>query len=113
MNPFRRKQEPDRIRPDEQVFACPDCGSNRPAASILLLRNWVRRAGTIVGLVTGERVACQDCPCVYSIGPAGIFRHSRQSLPITPQAPQNAPTRPEEPLEERPLPPMPLKPPRL
>ena len=113
MNLFRRKPA-DKLQPNEQVIACPDCASTRPAFSLAILRNWVRREGQIVALTTGERVSCQDCGSIYSIGPSGVFRQHRYAYPMTPQPVSRSNGIPEpEPIEERPLPPLPRSAPRL
>jgi len=37
--------------------------------------------------VIGHRYACQRCPHIYSVSPAGTFDHHCQSSPLTPEVP--------------------------
>jgi hypothetical protein len=97
-----------RIRPGEELVACPDCGTLDPAVSVFLLRNFVRRGREVVAIVTGEQVACRRCPAVYCIGPRGAFKPHPHSYPpsfaIAPEPSSGAPDGPEL---LRPLPPLP------
>jgi len=77
----------DRIEPADHIALCPDCSSEGPHCSITTLRTAVIRQRRVVSWESGERFACQRCPCVFSVGPQGVFRHSRQSLPYTPEVP--------------------------
>lgn len=72
----------NRIHPGEQVFACPACGSTDPATPILLLANWVRRKGRIVGVMTGQSAQCRRCGCEYDITPSGVYRIASFAPPV-------------------------------
>lgn len=101
----------DRIQAGEQLIPCPRCSSSLPTASVILLRSHVLRGGRLVSDVTGERVSCQSCGLIYSIGPHGTFRHHDCALPLSPSpVPMPGKTREdaqEPPGVERPLPPRP------
>jgi hypothetical protein len=77
-------RDPERIWPTDKVTPCPDCASPLPAASVILLRNAVERDGERIVVISGERLSCQSCGCIYSVGPAGTFKHNPKALPRTP-----------------------------
>ena len=83
----RAAVEPELIRATDLRIRCRECQSDRPMASILMLRDFAIRDGHVVSEVTGERVACQDCGHVFSIGPRGTFQQHREALPYSPQGP--------------------------
>lgn len=63
----------ERIGPRESPIPCPKCSSTRPQASVGILRQWVRRDGQLVSLVSGDRVWCQECGHVYGVSASGTF----------------------------------------
>jgi hypothetical protein len=78
-------QEPA-LLPNERLVSCPNCSGTKPFSSVILLRSFVHRDGRLVSVVTGERVCCQECGEVFSIGREGTFRHHPQALPLSPSA---------------------------
>ena len=68
------------------VGRCPQCQAIEVCA-VLDIKSWAISAdGTkVVETHIGHRYACQRCPCIYSVVPSGVFRHHRQSSPITPE----------------------------
>lgn len=93
MNFLRRLFGPDRLRDGDVRLRCPHCGSDLPAASVVVLRTWVIREGRIMSVVTGERVACQKqgCAQTYSVGASGTFQHDPRALPFVPSVPAGTP----------------------
>lgn len=73
------------LREGERLHGCPKCHSTLPAASVLVLRSWVTRDGVLVGIPTGERVACQapNCQHQYSLHAGGSWQHSPLAQPMT------------------------------
>lgn len=117
-NPHFKKAAESVILPSDHRILC-DCGSDQPMASVVMLRSYALRGGRLVSEVTGERVSCQSCGNLFSIGPHGRFKHHPQALPWSPQAlpQQNAaiPPQREQPEEPRraPILPIPLRAPRV
>lgn len=91
--PFRFRPTLIGLEPGDVPVRCPDCGSSRPNFRMVEMTNhaWRRswwRPVRVIEWISGYRVACQDCPCMYSIGPDGTFRQHERSLPLSPvQAP--------------------------
>jgi len=82
--------EPSRILTTDRSVRCPECHSDQPAFEMLLLRDVALRDGVgVVDVISGKRLACQQCPCIYSVGPHGVFRHHHASQPY-PRAPDRA-----------------------
>ena len=71
------------LRASDEIIRCPKCKTDQPAASVLLLRTVVKRDGHYLAVITGERMACQMCPYVWSYGPNGVFEHKPTSLPFS------------------------------
>lgn len=105
--------------PPAILVRCPDCGSSQPNFRMLELTNHYWSGDRVLERITGYGVACQNCPCVYAVGPAGTFRRAPNSLPYTPQ-PGGSPLANAiagqasiQELRERPLPPVPKERPPL
>ena len=99
---------PDRIRHTDVIMRCPDCQA-AGGVSLVIIRTPVNRDGQLISIPTGDRMACQRCPCVYSVDASGVFRHHPGSLPYTggatPQIAAQAPPRPpDDPGPDQPLP---------
>lgn len=94
------------LSPADHRLLCITCDTDQPMASVVLLRSYALRDGRIVSQVTGERVACQACGAVFSIGPHGKFRQHPASLPYSSSGPgvgvSSAPAPPDA---EQPQPP--------
>jgi hypothetical protein len=86
-------RDPERLWPTDKIIACPDCSSTLPTASIILLRNAVERDGERLVVISGERLSCQHCGSIYSVGPNGTFRHHPNALPQTPGPEREGPPR--------------------
>jgi len=97
------------------VIGCPECQSPL-YTSICRIRSCRQRAlfnrilvhaltlglhdpGPLISWFAGERVSCQQCGHIYSIGPKGTFRHDLKALPYmgNPQKPQEGARQPVEP----------------
>lgn len=74
----------DRLEATDGLIACPACKGLKPKRSIMPLHTYVKRQGRYLAIRDGERVACQECPCVFSISYSeGVFQHDHRSLPLT------------------------------
>jgi len=88
-------KQADRILPGDTRILC-ECGSDQPMSSVIELRSYALRkqpngSHRLVQEVTGDRVCCQVCGNVFSVGPHGRFKHHRNALPIV-GAPIDPPT---------------------
>ena len=64
---------------------CPKCSAIE-AIPVCNIKSYALGAGgQVLEDHIGFRVACQRCECIYSIVPTGVFRHHRQSSPLTPE----------------------------
>lgn len=73
----------EQARKETAPIRCPTC-SNVEAVPALNIKSYgIAVDGTVVESQIGYRVCCQSCSTVYSIGPRGVFRHHRDSLPLT------------------------------
>ena len=70
---------------------CPTCQTDQPVASLVDLFTYILNDGELTREKTGERVCCQNCATVFSIGPHGIFRHDARALPWGPSGPPPPP----------------------
>lgn len=114
-----RVGDSQRILPSDQLLRCMTCDTDQPMASVVMLRSYALRDGKLVSEVTGERVSCQLCGAVFSIGPHGKFRQHAQALPYSPQPTQAPRPQPNGAADESPEPsrlatlPRPLERPRV
>jgi len=60
---------------------CP-CGAEE-ATRICSIVGWRLEAGRVRTVELGARFSCQRCARIYSVGPAGVFEHHADALPIT------------------------------
>ena len=91
--PPRRKAAP--AGPIE--IRCPICTTDLPLFPMVDLFTYTTCDGVLSREKTGERVCCQNCAAVFSIGPHGIFHHDRRALPLSHSgapAPEPAPEGP-------------------
>jgi hypothetical protein len=73
------------------------------------LKRYYIRDGAVVEELAGYRVACQNCPHIFSIAPRGTFKHHPQSSPLVPEV--SRPVYDEErPPEGGPIPPQAMRP---
>lgn len=115
------RETPARVLPTDSVIRCPDCHSDRAKPSLLILRQWVMRGGKAVGFEDGDRLACQECGCVFSVDSHGVFRQHLAAQPFSPPGPGFAPTAPpdesgrraDEQEEQAPILPIPLRRPNV
>lgn len=72
--------------PEPPAGRCPQCSAIE-AAAVLSIKSWAISLDgkSVIETVIGNRYACQRCPCIYSVSPTGVFRHHRQSSPLTPE----------------------------
>jgi len=66
-----------------ELGRCPDCGAVE-GVRVLSIVGWRLSRGKVVSEEIGARFACQRCPCIYSVGPSGVFRQNYASFPLTP-----------------------------
>jgi len=100
-----------RILDTDKVARCPDC-KGTVAIGLSTLSTGVIRDGRALCVPVGDRYACQTCPCIYSVGPEGVFRQDPMSFPQT-AAPRHAPQPQREQEEKEAPPPRPLERPRI
>lgn len=102
-----------KLEPGEAVACCPECGSAEPAIPLLQLANFPTREGRLIGIITGQRVQCDDCGLIYRIGPRGPRKY-KGSAPMLGQREVSREVKPDpdaEPIGQ--VRPEPLKRPRV
>ena len=104
----------EKVLPTDAVVRCPACHSDRAMPSLLILRRFVLREGRLVSFIDGDRLACQECGCVFSVDSHGTFRQSANAVPYSPVGDPHGEfglTPPEAPPEapRPPILPMPLR----
>lgn len=73
---------------DAPWHQCPECGS-RDYMRIGTVIGYKDVAGVATAVERGARVACQRCPHVFTIGPAGVYNQHPLSHPLTPRLPDD------------------------
>lgn len=74
-------RDTERLQAGDVIDPCPKCGHLVPAFSLTLLCNSVTRRGRRRVVVSGERLSCQNCTHVYSVGPNGVFEAHPNAMP--------------------------------
>lgn len=85
MNWFPAAKEPAlskfHVEPSDQAIRCPECSNDGPFVTLVVAGSYVWRDGLIVAIPDGFRLACQHCPCVFSLSRHGVFRHHPDATP--------------------------------
>ena len=71
----------------EDRIPCPRCTSRRPKFRMMEASTIYRVKGSaegeqLVEKINGYRLACQDCPTVFMVGPEGTYYPHEDSLPL-------------------------------